>query len=135
MAIGISPKLPLATDETDGAYELNKNFEETVQQNFKMLLLTSPGERVMNPDFGVGLKHYLFKHKGNEIEGEIYAKINQQITKYLPFIKIIDMNFFTSEDAGYETLAINTLYIRIRYLLVPLDKPQILDIDLPVSFN
>ena len=31
---------------------------EAVQQNFRMLLLTSPGEYVMDVNFGVGLRNY-----------------------------------------------------------------------------
>ena len=51
----ISPSLPLSLDEQDG-YKMNKELVKAIQQNIKMLLLTVPGERVMDPDFGVGLK-------------------------------------------------------------------------------
>ena len=59
---GIAPKLPLQLDEVDG-YRLTKTIKETVQQNLKMIVLTSPGERIMNPDFGVGLRNYLFRNR------------------------------------------------------------------------
>jgi phage baseplate assembly protein W len=48
-------KLPLARDASDG-YGMIKSFKTMIRQNFKMLLLTSPGERIMEPNFGVGLK-------------------------------------------------------------------------------
>ena len=53
---GISPKLPLLVDKQDGPYGLNKRLNQSIKQNFKNLILTSPGERVMIPEFGVGLK-------------------------------------------------------------------------------
>mgnify|MGYP003354002300 CR=1 FL=1 len=33
-----------------------------MKQNFKILLLTNPGERVHFPKFGVGLRNYLFEN-------------------------------------------------------------------------
>ena len=57
---GFAPKLPLARDTGDG-FALIKNFENMIKQNLKMLVLTSPGERIMIPDFGVGLRRYLFE--------------------------------------------------------------------------
>ncbi len=58
---GFSVKLPLSTDKIDGPYVLNKTLESTIKQNLKMLVLTEPGERVMNGNFGVGLKRLLFE--------------------------------------------------------------------------
>ena len=53
MAQGLDVALPLYIDSIDGAYGLRKNLEEVVTQNLKMIILTSPGERVMVPKFGV----------------------------------------------------------------------------------
>ena len=52
---GISPQLPLVYSHTDGPYQLNKTLKDVVRQNLKMLILTAPGERIMVPEFGVGL--------------------------------------------------------------------------------
>ena len=57
---GFSPKLPLSLDPRDG-FLLTKSLPEVVAQNLRMLILTSPGERVMIPAFGVGLYNYLFE--------------------------------------------------------------------------
>ena len=55
-----SPTLPLTIDELDG-YKMNKNIKDVIRQNFKMLILTSPGERIMLPDFGAGIRRFLFE--------------------------------------------------------------------------
>ena len=49
MAEGLSVALPLRIDEIDGAYGLNKDIITMAEQNLKMVVLTSPGERVMEP--------------------------------------------------------------------------------------
>jgi len=56
MPSGLSPKLPLTVSEVFGPYNLNTNFEDLAKQNLKMLILTIPGERIMDPNFGVGLR-------------------------------------------------------------------------------
>ena len=61
----LSVKLPLKYSSIDG-FVMNKSIQRMLQQNLKMLLLTNPGERVMAPTFGVGLKMYLFS---NQYEG------------------------------------------------------------------
>ena len=61
---GISPRLPLMLDSVDGPYGLITTYKELATQKLKMLLLTNPGERIMNPDFGVGLKSYFFELAG-----------------------------------------------------------------------
>jgi phage baseplate assembly protein W len=63
MAEGLSIALPLSLDEKDGPYKSNMTLDEVAQQNIKMIVLTSPGERVMEPDFGVGIRNYLFEQE------------------------------------------------------------------------
>jgi phage baseplate assembly protein W len=89
---GISPKLPLSRSDTDGI-TLNKSVFSAAQQNLKMLILTSPGERIMMPDFGVGLRRYLFRNVHQSTFNEIRQGIEQQVRKYLPYIRIIQVEF------------------------------------------
>ena len=95
---GLSPKLPLERDFIDG-YSLNKSYRQMIIQNLKMVLLTIPGERVMDPDFGVGLKTYLFEPQMTQTHANLNANIRRQVAKYLPFVKISDIKFETSENS------------------------------------
>jgi len=99
---GISPKLPLSKDTVDGL-KLNKTFKETVRQNLKMLILTSPGERMMNPNFGVGLRRYLFENATNETFDIIKAKVREQAQTYMPYVNIIAINFISESDTDPST--------------------------------
>ena len=70
---GISPKLPLRRDSVDG-YDLIKNYVDMVRQNLKNLVLTNPGERMMDPSFGIGLRTYLFENNGPGLYGQIASR-------------------------------------------------------------
>ena len=72
---GVSPKLPLIVDDLDGHYGLTKTVREAVKQNFKNLILTSPGERVMDSNFGVGLRNFLFENFTIEVGENIRFRI------------------------------------------------------------
>lgn len=106
---GFSVKLPLKQDPVEGLYSLNKNFIEGIKQNLKMLILTNPGERIMMPDFGVGLKNYLFEQKTDSVYSDIQQKIEEQVSSYLPIVKINSINF--SSDSENE----NLIYLSINY--------------------
>ena len=111
----ISPKLPLSVDSIDGAYRNIKTYKELVAQHVKMLVLTSPGERPMNPDYGVGIKRFLFEQNLEMIRGEIKSKIFSQFNKYLPYLELDSVTFKTPEDQP------NALLIRLGYTIVPLN--------------
>jgi len=55
----LSLHLPITYNSADG-FTMIKSIKRMIKQNFKMLLLTSPGERVMDPNFGVGVKIIYF---------------------------------------------------------------------------
>ena len=70
--------------------------KEQVKSNLVNLLLTEPGERVNEPNFGVGLKNLLFEQNTNvELLKE---KINNQITVYIPTISLIDIDINFEEN-------------------------------------
>jgi len=70
--------------------------KEQVKSNLINLLLTEQGERVNEPNFGVGLKKLLFEQSTN-IE-VLKEKINTQIEFYIPTITLSDVSFTPSED-------------------------------------
>jgi phage baseplate assembly protein W len=125
---GISVRLPLSVDVIDGPYGLHKELKDSVRQNLKMLLLTIPGERIMNPDFGVGLQKLLFENDTKDTRGRIHDRIRSQVAKYMPFIKVRDsiLPDYGSVPPGQ----VNTLFIEIEYYIEPLSAEDILKISL-----
>ena len=91
---GISPKLPLYIDPVDGI-GLNKTLKQMTRQNLKMIILTSPGERIMYPKFGVGLRRYLFMNNTSRTLSDIKRKIEEQVRIYLPTVNIRSIKFLS----------------------------------------
>jgi len=124
---GLSPKLPLARDEQDG-YALNRTYYDLVRQNLKHLILCNPGERVMDPLFGVGIKRFLFEQNVSSTWTNISAKIHEQVNKYLPFIRIIDISFVGPEEQDSLFNESNFLPITVKYTIIPLGTDDVLDL-------
>ena len=125
---GIAPKLPLEFDQTDG-FRLTKSIKETVQQNLKNLVLTAPGERVMDPEFGVGLRNYLFQQIGEGLVGNLRLAIRNQVKKYMPFISIEDLMINQPDQTALTDD--NILRVHIKYRFLPTDNLDSLTINLP----
>ena len=123
---GYSPKLPLMYDRTeDGLYGLNKTLLETIKQNLKMLLLTNPGERIMDSSFGVGMKRYLFEQDNFSVRTDLQNKIISQVNKYLNYINIENITF--SDPGANEE---NIMFVSIRYSVPKLNINDELNIQI-----
>ena len=73
-----------------------RTVKEQVKTNLINLLLTEPGERINEPNFGVGLKKLLFEQNPNiEILKE---RISNQIEFYIPTISLLDINVNFEND-------------------------------------
>jgi len=110
---GISVALPLRLDNIDGPYKLNKSLGQSIRQNFKNLVLTSPGERIMIPDFGVGLRRFLFEGLTPNTNQKVLTKLQEQVRRYMPFIVLNKVSFRDSKDD--KTIPTNQVNIEIFY--------------------
>ena len=103
----LAVKLPLIYSQENG-YMMIKSMLPMIQQNLKMLLLTDPGERVMIPTFGAGLRRYLFENFTETTYARIRQKINQQARTFMPYITINNIQFSPSDiDNGKLSIVIN----------------------------
>lgn len=103
---GYGPVLPLSFSE-EGPYGLNVYLADQQRQNFKNLILTEPGERVMDINFGVGLKQYLFEQSNEFTQDQIKTRIVDQTAKYMPFIQLLSIDFeVEAENLNYLTVTI-----------------------------
>jgi phage baseplate assembly protein W len=117
----ISVALPLTRDSADG-FTMNKTLRATIKQNFKMLILTSPGERVMEPEFGVGLRNFLFQNFDESTFYDIENAIKLQTKAYMPVIKIVNIDF------GVERKDQNLLGLTIVYDIPSIASAETLQI-------
>ena len=109
---GIGPSLPLRRDSSFGVFALITDYETEIRQNFKNLVLTSPGERMMNTDFGVGIRNILFENYPTA-KTIIKQRIDSQVRKYMPFINIQHILFDTVDSDQVPLEERNVLSIKI----------------------
>ena len=110
--IGYSPKFPLQFDNYVGAYSLTTTLKEVVRQNFINLMLTAPGERIMDINFGVGLRNYLFEQNSSSLQTSIALNIRSQTKTYMPFVGLnkIDFNLSGLHEQEDQILDISIEY-------------------------
>ncbi len=85
------------------------NILDQIKSNLLNVLLTYPGERINLPNFGVGIKQLIFEQK---IDLEtLKNKIQSQINRYIPNIKLKSIRSETSEDEHRITVYLTYNYI------------------------
>ena len=87
-----APKLPIEIiDGTIDSYETTE-LKELIKQNVKMIMLTYPGERIMMPEFGVGVARYLFDPSNSNMYDELQLLIKSQLNRYIPSINLLSVS-------------------------------------------
>ena len=122
MSNGYSPVFPLQFSAY-GGYALNQDIKSVIKQNLKMLFLTSPGERIMYPNLGVGLKRFLFEQSTEETYDAIKDRIYSQVEEYMPFI---DINELIIEQDQEE---MNLINIKMYYYIPSLSAQDVLSLN------
>jgi phage baseplate assembly protein W len=113
----LSVSLPVDKNSTNASfdgYKMIRGYENLVKQNFKNLMLTSPGEKIMDPKFGVGLRRYLFEQDTLALRSSIEGRVYSQTKKYLPYINIREIKLSEIKDD-------NKLSVYISYFINPLN--------------
>ena len=103
----LSVKLPLKKSSING-YAMIADFQTLVRQNLKMICLTVPGERVMEPNFGAGIKRFLFSNEFEQIDTQIRQVITEQVERYLPIVFIDDIAITITPET-------NSMFIQLKY--------------------
>ena len=108
------------------SYGMIYEYDALARQHMKVLLLTAPGERMFDPEFGVGLRNYLFEQNHHTTYDQIDSKIRSQVSNYLPYIKIKGINFSTTPVLAGDDHILN---IGVEYYVVPLKLSDRLSIE------
>ncbi|MDF2615499.1 MAG: hypothetical protein K0Q47_154 [Sedimentibacter sp.] len=108
------------TSDYKGSVEYNENLINSIESSIKQILLTTKGERPMNPEFGCNLRRLNFEYDIDIIEELGKQYITESIEEFETRVQIEDITFSKSDD----TIFIQLVY-SIRYSNLPL---QALDI-------
>ena len=107
-AVSLGLKLPMTFD--NGYDASTKTTLEAVKQNVLNLCSTELGERVMQPNLGVGIKKYLFEPFSEDLVVEIQNTIVESMNFWLPFVQLNDVRVKMSDDnsdVGRSTMKIS----------------------------
>tara|TARA_R110000824_G_scaffold54493_1_gene150385 strand:+ start:113 stop:499 length:387 start_codon:yes stop_codon:yes gene_type:complete len=126
---GIAVKLPISRDHIDGI-KLIKNYKELARQNLKMLVLTVPGERMMDPEFGVGARRFLFEQLTQSTFERFKSRLLEQQQKYLPYLVIQDVQFISA--LTHPNVDENTVNIKIKFFNKVLKTKETLELPITV---
>ena len=65
-------------------FQMTKTSLEQAQHNIRNLILTYPGERVNQPEFGCRLRDLLFEQLNDELPTRIDEEVRRSISQWLP---------------------------------------------------
>ena len=88
-AVSIGIDLPFHRDiGPNGWFATTKTTIEAVKNNIRNLLLTNRGERVFQPNLGLGLRQFLFEQITPDTIIAIQNDIRDTLSLWLPFVVI-----------------------------------------------
>jgi phage baseplate assembly protein W len=127
----LSPRLPLSLGSRFG-YEMLVTVRQTTKQNLKCLILTAPGERTMEPEFGVGIRKYIFQNFGPETINNIKVNIRQQVGRYMPFVKISNatITFGDTMTENPDSNNQNKMFLKLEYVVQSAGISDVLNLSL-----
>ena len=123
--IGLS--FPLRRDKFND-FSMTKNSLEQAQHNLKNLLLTYPGERVGQPEFGSRLRELCFEQIDDTLPERIEEEVRKTVSVWLPYINLIEVATLTEEGDK------NKIFVRMKYS-TSLNPQTIEQIELDTSYT
>lgn len=108
--LGRGWKFPVQVDPATGRIRLSE-YEEDIAEAIRIILGTSIGERVMRPDFGCGLRDFVFGTTDDTTLRMLEGSIVEAIRVWEPRVEEVEVNATPDKtDPG-------KVQIRIQYLV------------------
>lgn len=85
--IGIT--LPIRNGNS-GMFEQSTSTFQQIRSNFKNLILTKKGERLMQPDFGTDLHRILFENITTDTLDNARLSVVESVNRWMPFLELVD---------------------------------------------
>ena len=95
----------------DGQIDLASG-PEKVRQSIRIILETEPGERVMRPDFGCGLRTYLMRPNTVATRALIQHDVQLALTNWEPRIRLTSVDVVPGDDPALVQIAIAYVHVR-----------------------
>ena len=82
----------------DGYFATTKTTIESVKNNIRLLLQTQKGERMFQPNLGMGIRRFLFEQITEDTQVQIENDIVDTFATWLPFVELREINVDLSEQ-------------------------------------
>ncbi|OUS78202.1 baseplate protein [Paenibacillus sp. MY03] len=118
--LGKGWKFPVQVDKTTGRIMMSEG-EEDIKEAIRIIIRTSKGERLMRPDFGCGLKDFVFGTMDDMSMQLIASDVREAIRDWEPRIKDIEvkaqpdpsMNGRVLLEVSYTVRSTNNLFNQV----------------------
>jgi uncharacterized protein len=84
---------------------------EKVRQAIYTILDTDPGERVMRPDFGCGLRRWLMHPNNPATRAAIGREITQALARWEPRVQVVDVAVTPTDDRSMVLIEIHYAHV------------------------
>jgi len=93
-----------------GIFKQTSLSKDSIKANLINYFLTNPGERYMNPEFGAGLREFVFEHLSNRNISTIESHIIRHLELYFPDLTIAELNFNPDYDRNQLLIELTYIY-------------------------
>lgn len=85
---------------------------DKVRQSIRIILDTEPGERIMRPDFGCGLRQFLMQPNTVATRALIQSQVQSALTTWEPRINLTSVDVLPGDDPALVQIAIAYMHVR-----------------------
>jgi phage baseplate assembly protein W len=104
-----------------------KDDVDILKSSIQFIILTNPGERVMLPEFGAGVRGALFEQNDDELRGMLQESIRAALARWDDRIELRDLQVEQTEHRL-------DIHISFQNVKDPMeDSVQVLDVSLPAT--
>jgi hypothetical protein len=113
--LGRGPGFPLAPDPARGALPTRAGAAK-VRESIELILGTEPGERLMRPDFGCGLRRFLMEPNTVATRARLERAVVAALERHEPRVRLLQVTADPGSDAAAHPGADPSLVVlTIRY--------------------
>jgi phage baseplate assembly protein W len=116
---GIGVNIPF---NAPSVFSSNYQTKDAIKNNLINFFLTNPGERYLNPNFGGGIKAFVFEQITNDNLDFLINDIRDKVIIYFPQISIDNLEVKSREDE-------NIIIIKMDYSIINTNLSDIIEIE------
>ena len=98
VSVGLNFPISRAPGNQDGFFSTSKTTIESIKNNIRLLLQTQKGERMFQPNLGMGIRRFLFEQITEDTQVQIENDIVDTFATWLPFVELREIDVDLAEQ-------------------------------------